>query len=131
LADAGATLSLTGRNPDRVRALAKVCGAEPLMREQLRAGGRKFDAVVHATPLGMFPHPDECFFDDEIPAELVFDMVYNPMETLLLKRAKQQGCTVIPGIQMFVEQAVAQFEIFTGESAPRAVMEKAALEALT
>ncbi|MCX6594097.1 MAG: shikimate dehydrogenase [Acidobacteria bacterium] len=131
LADAGATLALTGRNPDRVRALAKACGAEPLLREQLRANGRKFDAVVHATPLGMFPHPDECFFDDEIPGELVFDMVYNPMETLLLKRAKQQGCTVIPGIQMFVEQAVAQFEIFTGESAPRAVMEKAALEALT
>lgn len=131
LADAGATLSLTGRNPDRVRALAKVCGAEPLTREQLRAGAHKFDAVVHATPLGMYPHADECFFDDEIPAELVFDMVYNPMETLLLKRAKQQGCKVIPGIQMFIEQAVAQFEIFTGESAPRAVMEKAALEALT
>jgi 3-dehydroquinate dehydratase/shikimate dehydrogenase len=57
-------------------------------------------------------------------------MVYTPLETLLIKRAKEQGKTVIPGIQMFVEQATKQFEIWTGEAAPRAVIEKAALEAL-
>ena len=91
---------------------------------------RKFDAVVHATPLGMFPHADECFFQDAIPAELVFDMVYNPLETALLRRAAEQGQTVIPGCEMFLEQAVRQFEIWTGETAPRAVMEKAAMEAL-
>ena len=39
---------------------------------------RHFDAVVHATPLGMFPHVDECFFNGHIPADMVFDMVYNP-----------------------------------------------------
>lgn len=57
-------------------------------------------------------------------------MVYNPMETELVKRAKNQGLEIVPGVQMFVEQAVRQFEIFTGESAPRAIMEKAAIEAL-
>jgi len=57
-------------------------------------------------------------------------MVYNPLETLLCRRAAAQGCTVIPGLEMFIEQAVEQFEIWTGESAPRAVMERAALEAL-
>jgi shikimate 5-dehydrogenase len=91
---------------------------------------RHFDAVVHATPLGMFPHVDGCFFDGEIPADVVFDLVYNPLETPLLRRARQQNKVVIPGIEMFIEQAVRQFEIFTGESAPRAAMEKAALEAL-
>jgi len=128
LSDAGAKVALVGRNPDRVRALAKVCGAEPLSREQSLA--RHFDAIVHATPLGMFPHVNECYFNGVIPGEVVFDMVYNPIETTLLRHAKEQGKAVIPGLEMFVEQAVKQFEIWTGESAPRAVMERAAHEAL-
>lgn len=129
LADAGAKVSIAGRNPDRVRALAKACGANMLLREQLNS--HSFDALVHATPLGMFPHTEECFFEDRIPAEVVFDMVYNPLETELLKRASGQGKTSIPGLEMFVEQALRQFETWTGESAPRAAMEKAACEALT
>ena len=128
LADAGAKISLVGRNCDRVRSLAKVCGAEALGREQLDT--RRFDAVVHATPLGMYPQVDECFFDGAIPADVVFDMVYNPIETTLIKRAREQGKTVIPGLDMFIEQAVRQFEIWTGDSAPRTAMQKAAEEAL-
>jgi 3-dehydroquinate dehydratase/shikimate dehydrogenase len=98
------------------------------MRDQCET--RHFDVVVHATPLGMFPNVNECFFEDHIPGEVVLDMVYNPLETLLLRRAREQGKTVIPGLDMFIEQAAHQFETWTGESAPRAVMEKAALEAL-
>lgn len=128
LIDAGAKVSLVGRNPDRVRALARICGAESLLREQ--ADQRHFDVLIHATPLGMFPHVNECFFNGKIPAEIVFDMVYNPLETALLRLARHQNKVVVPGIQMFLEQAVRQFEIWTGESAPRSVMEKAALEAL-
>ncbi|MCC6588006.1 MAG: shikimate dehydrogenase [Bryobacterales bacterium] len=128
LSDAGAKVSIVGRNPDRVRALAKACGALPLLREQLDS--QRFDAVVHCTPIGMYPHVNECFFQDKIPADLVFDMVYNPLETQLIQRASSQGATTIAGLQMFLEQAAHQFEIWTGESAPRPVMEKAALEAL-
>jgi len=128
VADSGAKVAITGRNPDRVRALAKLVNAEPLTVEQ--ASSRHFDALIHCTPLGMFPNTSGCFFKDEIPADIVFDMVYNPLETELVRRAKQEGLEVIPGLQMFVEQAVHQFETFTGESAPRSVMEKAALEAL-
>lgn len=128
LSDAGAKISLVGRNPDRVRALAKICGAEPLLKEQLAS--RHFDALVHATPLGMFPHVNECFFNGNIPAEIVFDMVYNPCETQLLRRAKEQGKKAVVGLEMFIEQAIRQFELWTGEAAPRAVMLKAATEAL-
>jgi 3-dehydroquinate dehydratase/shikimate dehydrogenase len=128
LSDAGAKITLVGRNADRVRALSKVCGAEALGREQL--GSRHFDVVVHATPLGMYPHVNECFFNGAIPGDVVFDMVYNPLETLLGQRAREQGKTVIPGLEMFLEQAVQQFELWTGDSAPRAVMRKAAMEAL-
>jgi 3-dehydroquinate dehydratase/shikimate dehydrogenase len=128
LSDAGSKIALTGRNPDRVRALAKVCGAEALLREQVAE--KRFDAVVHATPLGMYPHVNDCFFGGAIPADVVFDMVYNPMETVLIRHAKEQKKTVVPGCEMFIEQAVRQFEVWTGETAPRAVMEKAVLEAL-
>jgi 3-dehydroquinate dehydratase/shikimate dehydrogenase len=129
LAAAGAKLAITGRNPDRVRALAAACGGEPLSREQAEAGN--FDALVHATPLGMTPQADRCFFNDRIPARLVLDMVYTPMETVLLRKAKEQRAEVIFGLEMFLEQAARQFEIWTGESAPRAVMERAATEALS
>jgi 3-dehydroquinate dehydratase/shikimate dehydrogenase len=128
LTEAGAKLSITGRNPDRVRAFARLCGGEGLTPEQAEHGG--FDAVVHATPLGMFPKVDDCFFRGRIPGGVVFDMVYNPAETVLLRRAAEQGCEVVPGTEMFLEQAVAQFELWTGETAPRSAMEKALAEAL-
>jgi 3-dehydroquinate dehydratase/shikimate dehydrogenase len=128
LIEAGAKVSLVGRNPDRVRALARMCGGEPLLRDQ--AESRQFDVLVHATPVGMFPNVHDCFFRGSIPGEIVFDMVYNPLETELIRRARELGRTVVPGMEMFIEQAAQQFEIWTGEPAPRAVMEKAALEAL-
>ncbi len=81
--------------------------------------------MIHATPVGMSPRPDESLFPNRVPAEIVFDMVYNPHETLLLKQAREQGCTLIHGAEMLLEQAACQFEIWTGESAPRAVMQSA------
>jgi 3-dehydroquinate dehydratase / shikimate dehydrogenase len=129
LSGAGAQLSIVGRNADRVRALAKASGAEALDRDALP--GRHFDALIHATPMGMFPHVNECYFQDAIPADVVFDMVYNPLETVLIKKAKEQGKTVIPGLDMFLEQAARQFEIWTEDSAPRPVMQRAAMESLT
>ncbi|MDQ1471147.1 MAG: 3-dehydroquinate dehydratase / shikimate dehydrogenase [Bryobacterales bacterium] len=128
LADAGAKVALTGRNPDRVRALSRLVGGEPMSHEQVMM--RHFDIVINATPVGMWPNWDECPFEDKIPGEIVFDMVYNPLETLLIKRAREQGKQVIPGLKMFIEQAVRQFEVWTGESAPRAAMEAAAIDAL-
>ena len=128
LVDAGAKVALTGRNPDRVRALARAVNGEPMSQEQVML--RHFDAVINATPIGMWPEVDASPFQDKIPAEVVFDLVYNPMETKLIRDAKEQGKQVIPGWKMFIEQAVRQFEIFTGESAPRAAMETAALDAL-
>jgi 3-dehydroquinate dehydratase/shikimate dehydrogenase len=128
LADAGARVSITGRTPARVQALARACGGEALDREATQR--REFDVLVHATPLGMFPHTEQCFFPDRIPAALVFDMVYNPAETLLIRKAREQGKQVICGLEMFLEQASRQFEIWTGQTAPRSVMARAAEEAL-
>ena len=126
LSDASAEITITGRNMKTAQSLARVVGGEAVSLKQ--AAQNRYDALVHATPLGMSPRVDECLFPDRLPAGIVFDMVYNPHETLLLKRAKQQGCVVIPGIEMLLEQAAHQFEIWTGETAPRSVM-RAALDA--
>lgn len=80
--------------------------------------------LIHCTPVGMSPKPDTTC----VPASLlhrnlaVMDIVYNPLETRLLKDAARAGCKTIPGLEMFLNQAVAQFEIWTNQAAPVDVM---------
>jgi 3-dehydroquinate dehydratase / shikimate dehydrogenase len=123
LHDARANVTITGRNAAKTQALARVVNGEALTLRQ--AQSREFDILIHSTPVGMTPNVDECLFQDRIPGKIVLDMVYSPHETLLLKRAKAQGCKIVPGAEMLLEQAVSQFEIWTGESAPREVMRSA------
>ena len=73
LMDAGAKVTITGRNPEHVKLLARATGAEGVTCNALT--DRHFDALVHATPLGMHPQEKGCFFEGEIPADVVFDMV--------------------------------------------------------
>lgn len=80
--------------------------------------------LIHCTPVGMSPNADTT----SVPASLlhaslsVMDIVYNPLETRLLKDAKHAGCKTIPGLEMFLHQAVAQFELWTNQPAPVDVM---------
>ncbi|QPD05779.1 MAG: Shikimate dehydrogenase (NADP(+)) [Candidatus Nitrospira kreftii] len=80
--------------------------------------------LIHCTPVGMSPKTDASC----VPASLlhtdltVMDIVYNPRETQLLKDAKHAGCQTIPGLEMFLNQAVAQFELWTNQTAPVDVM---------
>jgi 3-dehydroquinate dehydratase / shikimate dehydrogenase len=122
LADEGAKITITGRNLTSAQALARVVKADAVSREA--AERNHFDALIHATPVGMTPNSNAALFEN-VPADVVLDMVYNPHETLLLKRAKEQGRTIVYGAEMLLEQAVRQFEIWTGEPAPRAVMQSA------
>ena len=120
LSDAHARVTITGRNAKAANTLARAVKGEAVTLSESQQ--HRYDALVHATPVGMFPKPDVSVFDERIPAGIVLDMVYNPHETLLLKRAKEEGCKIIYGAEMLLEQAASQFEIWTGESAPRAVM---------
>jgi 3-dehydroquinate dehydratase/shikimate dehydrogenase len=123
LSDAGAKISITGRNLKAAQILARAAKGEVISLQQAQT--RHYNALVHATPIGMAPGIGECIFNGRIPADVVMDMVYNPHETLMLQRAKEQGCTVVYGSEMLIEQAARQFEIWTGEGAPRGVMQKA------
>lgn len=79
------------------------------------------DLLINATPAGMSPNEDQCPISGPISATTVFDMVYNPIETLLLKKAADQGKQTISGTKMFIAQAARQFEIWTGKRAPEEV----------
>lgn len=85
--------------------------------------------LIHCTPVGMAPKVDStCVPASLLHADLsVMEIVYNPLETRLLKDAKRAGCRTIPGLEMFLNQAVAQFEIWTNQPAPVDVM-RAVLE---
>lgn len=82
--------------------------------------------LIHCTPVGMSPKADMTC----VPASLlhaglaVMDIVYNPRETQLLKDAKRAGCKTIPGLEMFLNQAVTQCELWTNQPAPVAVMRR-------
>jgi 3-dehydroquinate dehydratase/shikimate dehydrogenase len=123
LSDASAKITITGRNLRPAQSLARAVKGEVMSLAE--AEKHQFDAFVNATPVGMAPNPNACVFSERVPAALVLDMVYNPHETKLLQLAAQQGATVIHGIDMLLEQAAYQFEIWTGESAPRGVMRNA------
>ncbi len=126
LADKGAKVTVVGRNRAKAARLAKAAGIEAIAWDAIDG----YDVLVHCTPVGMHPNEDDTLFPDSIPADLVFDIVYNPLETVLLRHAKAQGKATIGGLEMFVEQAAAQFEIWTGDEAPRKVMRQAVLEVL-
>ena len=90
------------------------------------------DLVANCTPLGMHPNVDETPYEKHHlrPSMIVFDAVYNPENTLLVKDARSRNCTVITGVDMFVRQACLQFELFTGEEGPAEVMREAIRRAI-
>jgi 3-dehydroquinate dehydratase/shikimate dehydrogenase len=80
--------------------------------------------LINCTPVGMHPNLDETPFEAKhLHKEMVvFDTVYNPEQTLLLKEARHAGCRVITGVEMFVGQAGLQFRHFTGHELDPDVM---------
>lgn len=77
------------------------------------------EIVVNCTPIGMHPNLDDSPLHVGFlkPGQVIFDTVYNPEQTMLIKDAKSRGCNTVTGVEMFVRQAAAQFEMFTGKPA--------------
>ncbi len=129
---APARLAIAGIVPGELAALcADIAARTPvspvpiaLTSDNLRAEVPGAAIIINCTPQGMHPQVNE----SPLPAELlgsgqvVFDIVYNPLTTKLLRDAKFQGATVISGIEMFLNQACLQFELWTGRPAPAEVM---------
>jgi 3-dehydroquinate dehydratase/shikimate dehydrogenase len=78
------------------------------------------DIIINATSVGMHPNVDDCAVHPSMfkPGLVVLDAVYTPETTVFIKEARNRGCHVITGVDMFVRQAAAQFRLFTGRDAP-------------
>lgn len=123
LAAEGAEVFIVNRTHENAVKLARAAGATALRQEKLRR--MRFDALVNSTPCGMAGSGELLpIAEDALNADLVFDMVYNPMETPLVKLARSRGIAVITGAEMFVQQGARQFEIWTGKTAPEAEMRR-------
>jgi len=130
----GARVLIVNRSAARAQELAAAVGpfAAAVPWEELQAGRVTGDVLGNSTSVGMAPGVEET----PVPAaalagfRLVFDAVYTPRATRLLRDAAAAGCATVDGVEMFVGQAVAQFELFTGGPAPAALMERVLTDAL-
>jgi 3-dehydroquinate dehydratase / shikimate dehydrogenase len=145
LVEKGAEVSIWSRKEASARELAANAGAsgkqsgkssppgqgkaKTITRQEIAAS--EFDVLINATPCGMHgnahPLPLE---SEEWNARLVFDLVYNPLDTPLLQIARARGKATIQGVEMFVHQGARQFELWTGKPAPEAEMLRVVLFAL-
>jgi 3-dehydroquinate dehydratase/shikimate dehydrogenase len=128
LAQAGLIVCLCARRPERARALARAVGGQAVARADLKR--EFFNAIVNCTPIGMHPHGGSALDSAELNCRIVMDMVYRPRETELLQLARRKGIEIISGVEMFLAQGFAQYEIWTGERAPESAMRRAVISAL-
>jgi shikimate dehydrogenase len=125
----GAKVIVAARREEMGWRLARAVEGEAVSWEG--AEGLEVDAVINATPVGMYPHVNESPLDlARLRARLVFDMVYYPLATRFIMEARGRGLITISGLEMLVAQGARQFEIWTGLTAPRALMEQAVRQVL-
>ena len=125
LSDAGAKIKIYNRTVKKGKKLAAEFNCDFASLSELPDVEAKL--LINCTSIGMHPNTDETPFPQEcLKADMaVFDTVYNPAETLLLKQASQAGAKTINGVDMFINQATAQFKLFTGQDAKPELMRKA------
>jgi shikimate dehydrogenase len=126
----GGNVTLTDVDAPRAAALARNLKVEAIALDALDQCPATI--LVNATPVGMEPQVDAIPVNPDLLGRyfLVMDIVYKPLETRLLREARARGAATIDGLQMLIHQATAQFELWTGRSAPLEVMSRAAYQAL-
>jgi 3-dehydroquinate dehydratase/shikimate dehydrogenase len=129
LARGGASVAICARREKAAKELARAAGGEVVPRRALRT--EFFDAILNATPVGMHPHDNVSpLASRELNCRVVMDLIYRPQRTQLLKLASQKGIATVSGVEMFVAQGIAQWEIWTQKRAPEAAMRRAVLASL-
>lgn len=130
LQKAGATVTLANRTKAKAAALGKELGCEALGLDEI--DGVAADILINTTTVGMTPNVDQSPVASQLlnHYKVVMDIVYAPLETKLLRNAKNQGCTVIDGLDMLLFQGAEQFKIWTGLQAPTQIMRQALVTAL-
>ncbi len=136
LASDGAAVVIANRTDERAVSLAKDVGRIGKARgtglDELKTLIKDSDILINSTAVGMVPKTSETIVTSEMMhSELVvFDIVYNPLETMLLREARKAGAKTIDGVTMLVYQGAEAFKIWTGRTPPVDVMERAVRERL-
>jgi 3-dehydroquinate dehydratase/shikimate dehydrogenase len=126
---AGAVVAICARREIAAKELARAVGGEVVPRRALRT--EYFDVILNATPLGMHPRDRTSpLAPGELHCRIVMDLIYRPQRTQLLKIAAKKGIATVSGVEMFLAQGMAQWEIWTGRRAPEAAMRRAVLGVL-
>jgi 3-dehydroquinate dehydratase / shikimate dehydrogenase len=129
LARAGAAVAICARREKLSRSLARAVNGEFLPRRALRS--ETFDAILNATPVGMYPHSRiSPLSAQELHCRIVMDLIYRPLRTELLNIARNKRIATVSGLEMFLAQGFAQWEMWTGKNAPEAVMRQAVVGSL-
>ena len=129
LKERNAEVWVMNRTAERGQKLARHAHAHYVSHTQLKK--LEFDVIINATPVGMnSQRPQSPIEESELRTRYLFDLIYNPVETKLVKLAQAKGIQVIPGTEMFVHQGARQFEIWTGKPAPAEDMHRAVLHAM-
>jgi 3-dehydroquinate dehydratase / shikimate dehydrogenase len=116
----GAEVFLTNRTAEKGQTLARQAKVKYIKRPDVAK--QQFDVIINATPVGMGANKQSPLEEKELNTKYLFDLVYTPAETKLVKMARAKNIQVIPGLEMFVQQGARQFEIWTGKPAPVAEM---------
>lgn len=119
----GAKLTIYNRTIEKAQVLAKGFGASACSFEETK-DIKTMDIIINATSTGLNPNIFDSPLDKELFTEkqIVFDIIYSPYETKFLKEAKQKGAKIIHGLEMFLQQGIAQFKLFTGLDVPEVQM---------
>jgi 3-dehydroquinate dehydratase/shikimate dehydrogenase len=129
LRDKGAEVFILNRTAETAQKLARQSGSKTIKKDAVAK--TSFDIIINATPIGMAGiKAPQLLEAKDLNTKLVFDLVYNPLETPLLRMARQKGIPIVTGIEMFVQQGARQFEIFTGKPAPEEEMLRVVIHSL-
>jgi shikimate dehydrogenase len=128
--DHGGRLTIVNRSIENGQRLADELNIDFCPLAEFSGVG--FDILVNTTSVGMAPDTDHMPVGHAClrPGVTVMDIVYNPLDTKLLRAARVAGCAVVDGVAMFVHQGAWQFERWTGLKAPVQLMKRTVLEAL-
>lgn len=134
------SLTFLGRSPERLAQIANDMArlftfpirSASFSQGDVKRWSQEADILVNCTPVGMAGNSEEEPIPTQylVPSQAIFDTVYNPPETKLLREGKARGCRTISGLEMFLLQGAAQFELWTGRRAPLGLMREKALEKL-
>ncbi len=124
----GAEVFLTNRTAEKGQTLARQAKVKYIKRGEVAK--QQFEVIINATPVGMGNTKQSPLEEKELNTKYVFDLVYSPAETRLVKMARAKNIQVIPGLEMFVQQGARQFEIWTGKPSPVAEMAYVVTKAL-